>query len=206
MQLLYLILYPHQQELEESRCEEPVSLPISVRHLTHLTTPLTLADRFPLPSDLDWSQFQTHITLPSYLDYMMRMNKLLSIYSLLGYLEQLGLGDHSFRGSRMPHVYALIERRSEGGGGLIKHLCSLLTNGGMKSSELDCLTLLFMTVCGFELKRTRGWPLESNRRMVTEVWLDVEEGIEQARRSRRARDLMVEEDALEVFYLSLNGL
>ena len=82
---------------------------------------------------MDWSQFEKNITLPAYLEYMMRINKTHFILPFLR--ERTRAFDPSycyFKGYHISDEYELIERRGDGGCDLIKHLCSMLTNGGMK--------------------------------------------------------------------------
>ena len=197
--------------LNLSGCSNLISLPASIRNIIH--EPLKLADHFTLPSDFDWSQFQTRITLPSYLDYMIRMNKITCILSsLTEYIKRFDPEGFSFKRDDISDVYGLIKRRREGGGDLIKHFSSLLTTGGKKKrgytdqieefsvkderrNELKCLKILRETVYG----------MSTGRRM-RKVWKD--EGKEDSerrreweKRRREAGDIMNEEDMSEVLVM-----
>ena len=114
-----------------------VSLPTSIHKLTHLTTELSLANTFTIPSDLDWSQFPKEVTIPLYLNYMMRTNKIESIFHSLieymkRYMKRFDGQDYSFQGYRISEISGFIARSREGGLGLIAYIASMLTNGGRK--------------------------------------------------------------------------
>ena len=182
-----------------SGCSNLRSLPTTLHNLTHLTTPLSLANVFTLPSDLDWSQFQSYVTIPLYLEYMMKTNKFDSIISKLGkYMKRFNQEHYSISMKQLLNESTLIERR-EGGNSLIGYLCLMLTNDWkMKSRSgsgnqilewtseknktigLKCLKILFMNVYRKEMKR-ETLPLvligpvyimvPTGRRML-EVWKD----------------------------------
>ena len=201
------------------------SLPSSIRNITQ--NQLRLADQFTVPSDFDWSQFETHVTIPLYLDYMMRMNKITCIISTLNkYMWRFNPNCYLFKEHGISDVYGLINRRREGGGDMIKHLCSILTSGGKKKRgsgyadqiekcsvkderriELTCLNSLFMNVYGMEMKQDGWYPhLVSTGRRMREVWKD--EGKEDSerrreweKRRREAGDIMNEEDMSEVLVM-----
>ena len=97
--------------LNLKRCNNLKSLPTALSNLTHLTTPLYIAGKFPLPSDMDWSQFHQTITFSSYLEYMMRMNNIDSILpSLLNCMARLDPESSSFKGYQISEEYELIIR------------------------------------------------------------------------------------------------
>ena len=198
-----------------------------MRNLSHLTTPLSLLQVFTLPSDMDWSQFDTDITLASYLDYMQRMHKIDSVIPFfLKYIKRFDRENRSsFDGYRIPYLYGLI--RGRGGrrrGDLIGQFCSMLANDKKKSGYVEqmavwtdeekkdamkCLKILFSNVYGMEMTPNNGWldPSVSTGRKMRELWIkegETEEGRREWEwRWREAGDIMVEEDLIEIFYLSL---
>ena len=213
--------------LRLTRYSHITSLPTSLRNLTHLQTPLSLAYSFYIPPDLDWNQFGTSVTLPSYLEYMMRMNQITTILvPLFYYIRRFDPDDSFFVRHRVSHVYGLIQGRREGGGDLIRHFCSMLTNDRMgrgrgysnrieqmcndenKRKGMECFRILFLLVNGVEMKRknSRTRPIWTGRRM-REVWMgegkDEEGRNEWKRRWRETRDVIMEEDASKIFSLSL---
>ena len=44
--------------LDLSRCHNLTSFPTSLHSLSHLKTPFIIAGLFPIPSDMDWSEFK----------------------------------------------------------------------------------------------------------------------------------------------------
>ena len=206
--------------LDLNGCSHLASLPISAGNLTHITTALSIFQVFTIPSDLDWDQFQKNVTVPLYLDYMMRMNKIGSITSsVLEYIKRFDVKDDSFMRYRISEVYGLIERRREGGGDLIKHFCSMLTNAGVRGSGylnrilewaseekkkdgMECLKILYLYVHGTgrrrELHHRTKSPVSKERRMRV-VWMVGGKDSEW----RTASDIIREEDTLQTFYLSL---
>ena len=212
-------------ELDLNGCSNLTSLPSSIRNITQ--NQLRLADQFTVPSDFDWSQFETHVTIPLYLDYMMRMNKITCIISTLNkYMWRFNPNCYLFKEHGISDVYGLINRRREGGGDMIKHLCSILTSGGKKKRgsgyadqiekcsvkderriELTCLNSLFMNVYGMEMKQHGWYPhLVPTGRRMREVWKDEGKEDSEGRREwekrwREAGDIMNEEDVSEILVM-----
>ena len=205
-------------------CSKLVSLPISLSHLTHLTTPLCIAGIFPLPSNMD-----RNVTVPLYLEYMMRMDKTGLITSCLReYVKRFDPFHYPFKGYQISDVYALIERRGGGTENLIKHLCSMLTNGRRRTRKGDkkrimegmsekkrrdgmgCLKILHLNVCGLAIRQENKYPFKEvyTKRRIRDVWKD--EGRnptgkkEWERRWREGRDIMEEEDVVEVAVMHLS--
>ena len=204
------------------------SLPTSIRSLFHLNTPLIIAGIFTLPSDMDWSQFKREVNVVSYVEYMLRMNKISSILEdLQKYMWRFDLKDdyHDIKGYKISTVYGLIKRKEGRGNNLIGYLCLMLTNDWKMKRErgyvneilewrndekkrdgMHCLKILFMNVCGMEMKRE--YPYNSTGRRMREVWK--EEGKEDSegrreweRRWREVGDIMNEEDAMETSIMHL---
>ena len=152
----------------------------------------------------------------------MRMNRIGSIFSeLLQYIELFDATYYEFSTYPIKAMFELVKRRREGGGDMIKHLCSILTNDGVKrgsgymkrivewTSEekkrdgMNCLKILYLNVYGMEMRREwyRGRLLWTGRRM-REVWNDEGKADEEGRREwerkwREVGDIMNEEDVME---------
>ena len=78
---------------------------------------------------MDWSEFKREVNVVSYMEYMMRRNKISSILSdLLEYMRRFDPEDNYFKHYQISEVYALIKRREGRGKDLIGYLCSMLTN------------------------------------------------------------------------------
>ena len=79
---------------------------------------------------MDWSQFKREVNVVSYVEYMMRRNKISFILSdLLKYLWQFDSEDtFEFKGYQISTVYGWIERMERRGNDLIGYLCLMLTN------------------------------------------------------------------------------
>ena len=77
----------------------------------------------------DWNQFKNYVTFPSYLDYMIRTNKITStiLSSLSQFLDRYD-PEYFLEDNPISVVYELIQRRKHGGADLIKHFCSMLTD------------------------------------------------------------------------------
>ena len=206
-------------------CPRLVMLPTTLHRIPHLTTPLPLANVLTLASDLDWSQFPKYVTVPLYLNYLMRTNKLASLFpSALDYLRRFNPLAVCFKEYQISNVYGLIKGRREGGGDLTKQFCLMLTNDGVKrgsryvnrlqewTSEekkrdgMECLKILFMNVYGLEMKQAYPHPISTARR-IREVWKDEgkdEEGRrEWEKRWREGEDIMNEEDVMETSIMHL---
>ena len=207
----------------------PIALPSSLGNLTHLTSTLPISQSFSIPSDMDWSQFPTYVTLPLYFDYMMRANNLPSIHrQFFNYLTQFDPEYSLFSGYQISTVYGLIKRRREGGADLIQHFCSMLTNGGVTGSGylnrilewtneqkkvegLQYLKVLLMSVNGLEMKRFLSFSsgtLKCTGRRMREVWKDegkedLEGRREWERRWREAASIIAEEDVMETSIMHL---
>ena len=199
-------------------CHSLISLPTSLRNVSQFDTPLSLASVFTLPLDLDWSQFHNYVTVPSYLQYMIRTHQLTSIISYLSeYLTILGGKYHGlFKRDQVAEVYGLIQKRE--GAGLVKFFGSMLTNerkegkknNGHESQILEwtseekkrdgmeCLKILFMTVYGMEMKR-EDWKMVPTGRRMKEMW----NGREWDKRWREVGDIMNEEDVMEASIMHL---
>ena len=225
------IEYLHElTSLDLTECNNIESLPTTLHHLTRLTDPLFLAGFIPVYSDIDWSQFPTEVSIALYLEYMMRMNRIDSIFSyLLEYMKNFDPQYRDFKSCQISKVYALIQRSREGGGDLIKHFCSMLTNGGIKRMNgyrnrilewtkekkkkdgLNCLKILYWSVCGTEQHRKVDYLSVNNYnlgRRMREVWKDEgkedsEKRREWERRWREAVDIIVEEDVVETAVMHL---
>ena len=64
---------------------------------------------------MDWSEFETSVTVPLYLEYMIRMNKLPSILSPLSdYMKRFDSTDYYFKGYQISEAYELSEGEKEG--------------------------------------------------------------------------------------------
>ena len=154
--------------LNLSRCGNLSSIPTS---LSHLKIPLIIAGLFRIPSDMDWSQFKREVNVASYMEYMMRRNKISSILSHLSeYVSRFDSEDSlKFKGYEISTVYELIERREGRGNDLIGYLCLMLTNdwkmkresgyvneivewrnNAKKRDGMKYLKILFLTVCGWK--------------------------------------------------------
>ena len=209
-------------------CYNLTSFPTSLHSLSHLETPLFIAGIFPIPSDMDWSQFKTLVNVVSYVEYMMRRNKISSILSdLQEYMRKFDSDYYYFRGYEISTVYGLIERREGRGNDLIGYLCCMLTNDWKMKRErgymneilewrndekkrdgMGCLKiLLFMKVYGMQMKGEDQKMVSTGRRMV-EVWK--EEGKEDSegrreweKRWREVGDIMNEEDVMETSIMHL---
>ena len=176
--------------LDLSRCDNLTSLPTSLQSLTHLKTPLLIADILPIPSDMDWSEFKREVNVVSYMEYMMRINKISSILSdLLRYMGRFDSEYGCLKRYEISTVYGLIKRREGRGNVFIRYLCLMLTNDWKKKREsgyvneilewrndermedgMECLKILFMTVCGMEKKREDLFTMVSTGRRMREVW------------------------------------
>ena len=214
----------HLTKLNLSWCKNLISLPLSLHHLTHLTAPLCIAGGLPLPSDLDWSEFTKEVSVPLYLDYMMRRNKIDSIFdSLLKYMKRFDADDYYFKGYRISELFGLIARRREGGADFIGYITSMLTNGGMKRGSgygnrirqwtkkekkrcgINWLNILYLDIYGMDRDR---WSDENIARRMKEVGKDEGKEDEEGRREwerrwREGRDIMEEEDVMEVAVMHL---
>ena len=163
----------HLTSLNLSRCINLPSIPASLLSINHLNLPERIAGIFPIPSDMDWSEFKRDVNVVSYVEYMMRMNKISSILEdLMRYMRQFDSEDYYFRGYDISTVYGWISRRERRGNDLIGYLCLMLTNDWKMKRErgyvkeivkwrnyekkrdgLECLRILFMNVYGMEIKR-----------------------------------------------------
>ena len=115
------------------------SIPTSLHSLSHLKTPLLIAGSLPIPPDMDWSEFKREVTVKSYMEYMMRINKISSILSgLLEYMKRFDSKDYLFRGYDISSIYGLIERKEGRGNDLIGYLCLMLTNDWKMKREWIC--------------------------------------------------------------------
>ena len=177
-------------------CDNLTSIPTSLHSLSHLKIPLRIAGVFPIPLDVDWSEFKREVNVVSYVKYMIRMNKISSIFSdLVSYMKRFDSEEkNDFKGYELSSIYGLISRREGRGNGLIGYLCLMLTNdwkmkrerGYMNVNEImewrkdekkrdgmSCLRILFMNVYGMEMKqdyRSRLLKLVSIGRRMREVW------------------------------------
>ena len=128
-------------------CDNLQSFPTSIFNLTHLTTTFRFMSIFPIPSDIEWTQFKRNIiTLPTYVEYMMRNNRSSSILDrVVRYMKILGVESFEDECNRrireiQSSLYELIKRRREGGGDMIRQICSMLTNDGMnKLKEMEMM-------------------------------------------------------------------
>ena len=221
----------HLTSFNLRECPNLISLTISISRLTHLNTPFYLAGIFSLPSDMDWSEFPENVTLPLYLDYMMRRNKTSSIISPLSqYMKRFDLEvfiDNNYElkgyGYLISNEYELIKRRRERGADMIKHLCLILTNGGMrrvggygnqivewrdkkkKRVAMNWLKTLYLNVYGMEME-WEGRELIWKR--MKQLWKaegkeDEERTRKWERRWRNASAVMEEEAVMEISVMHL---
>ena len=216
--------------LDLAGCQNLTSLPALLHSLSHLETPLTLAGLLPIPSDMDWSEFKREMNVVSYVEYMVRMNKISSILSYLSeYMKRFDSEHYYFKGYEIPAVYGLIERKKKRGNDLIGYLCLMLTNDWKGKRErvyvndimegrndekkrdgMKCLNILFMNIYGMEMKQANQFwsnPVSTGRRMV-EVWKDEGKEDSEGRKEwekkwREVGDIMNEEDVMETSVMHL---
>ena len=90
---------------------------------------------------MDWSEFKREVNVVSYLEYMMRMNKISSILcDFMNYMRRFDSDSdyYEFKGYEISTLYGLIERRKRRGNDLIGYLCLMLTNDWkMKRERVD---------------------------------------------------------------------
>ena len=205
------------KQLNLNKCPNIASLPISLSNLTHLSTPLTLLNKFPIPPDIEWEEFKRSVDVPLYIEYMMRHNIGGSILHVVVM--------HSKRMGELSEVYEWIKRREEGGGEIIKHLCLMLTNGGMRKKEgygkrieewteekkknegMVLMEYVVSNVYGRERRKVeKNKIMETGRRMKS-LWVlggkDKEGRREWKRRWRESVDIMSEEDVMETCIMHL---
>ena len=179
--------------------------------------------------DIDWSQFPSHVALPSYVDCMMRTHPITSfLSSLLQYMKPFEY--RWFNRNQQPSkMCGLIQRRRGGGGDLVKHFCSLLTSDwvkrrsrykdhfeectdeGNRRGGMEFLKILYSNVYSPKLCYTNTLPYTSAlpvMRGMREVWKEEGKEDEEGRREwerrwREAGDILNEEDMLETSILHL---
>ena len=145
-------------------------------------------------------------------------------HSMQEYMERFSPFNETFEDHHISDVYRLIERRREGGVGLIEYVCSMLTNDGVKRGcafmdrfvqwadeenkdyGTQYLAVLYLNVYGKEIQREERYsPFILTGKRVKQVWINEgkdEEG-EWERRWREAGDIMNEEDVMETSIMHL---
>ena len=112
---------PNIESLDLTGCQNIWCIP-SIDRIKSLSLKASFVNLFEISKDIDWSEFDTSLTLPLYLEYVMRKRKIgLIMSSVMTFMNRYDqLIRRTYSEISISELWMLIRPRREGGGDMVK--------------------------------------------------------------------------------------